>query len=126
MSTLTQSTKYKWTKVTTKLNAELLQQILLFFLIKLFSNHWSFFVVIALPYIGNNISFTPILCYFDPVRTSNGNQHVIKNMSMKIRQLLNVMWRNKFGSKIDKIKNLFSKRSIPLWCVQKVRTSSLC
>jgi hypothetical protein len=35
---------------------------------------------------------------------------------MKIRQLLNVMWQNKFGSKIDKIKNLFSKRSIPLWC----------
>jgi hypothetical protein len=26
------------------------------------------------------------------------------------------MWQSKFGSKIDKIKNPFSKRSIPLWC----------
>ncbi len=37
-------------------------------------------------------------------------------MSMKIRQLVNVMWQNKFGSKIDKIKNPISKRSISLRC----------
>jgi hypothetical protein len=115
MSTSKQLTKYQCTKVTTKLNVELLQQNLLFFPIKLFSNHWSLFVVIALPYLGKNNTFTPILCYFDPVR-SNGDQYVIINMSMKIRQLLNVVWQNKFGSKIDKIKNPFSKRSIPLWC----------
>ncbi len=56
-----------------------------------------------------------MLCYFDPVR-SNANEHVILNMSMKIIQLLNVMWQNKFGSKLDKIENPFSKRSLPLWC----------
>jgi hypothetical protein len=105
----------QWAKVTTKLNAELLQQNVLFFLIKLFSNHWSLFVVIAHLYMGENNTFTPILCYFDPVR-SNGCQHVVINMSIKIRKLLVVMWRNKFGSKMDKIENPFSKRSIPLGC----------
>jgi hypothetical protein len=74
-----------------------------------------FFVVIALPYIGKNNTFTPMLCYFDPVR-SNANEHVILNMNMKTRQLFNVMWQNKFGSKLDKIKKPFSKRSLPLWC----------
>ncbi len=105
----------EWKKVTTKLNADVIQQNLLFFLIKLISNNWSLFVVIALPYIGKNNTFTPMLCYFDPFR-SNADKHVILNMSMKIRQLLNVMWQNKFGSKLDQIENPFSKRSLPLWC----------
>jgi hypothetical protein len=105
----------QWTKVTTELNAELLQQNLLFFPIKLFSNHWSLFAVIALPYMEKNNTFAPMLCYFDSVR-SNGNPHVILNMSMKIRQLLNVMWQNKVGSKIDENENPFSKRYLTLWC----------
>jgi hypothetical protein len=39
------------TKVVTKLNADLLQQNLLFFPIKLFGNQWSLVVAIALPCI---------------------------------------------------------------------------
>jgi hypothetical protein len=50
-----------WTKVIAKLNADLLQQNLLFFPIKLFSNQWSLFVAIALPCIGEKIPF-PQFC----------------------------------------------------------------
>ena len=37
-------------------------------------------------------------------------------MSDKIRQFLNVLWRNKFSAKVDKIENPFNKRSLPLKC----------
>jgi hypothetical protein len=37
-------------------------------------------------------------------------------MGDKIRQLLNVLWRNKFSAKVDKIENPFNKRSLPLKC----------
>jgi hypothetical protein len=37
-------------------------------------------------------------------------------MSDKIRQLINVLWRNKFSAKVDKIENPFNKRSLPLKC----------
>ncbi len=37
-------------------------------------------------------------------------------MGDKIRQLLNVLWRNEFSAKVDKIENPFNKRSLPLKC----------
>jgi hypothetical protein len=52
---------------------------------------WSLFVAIALPCIGTNNTFTPMLCYLDPAG-NNGNQDVITNMSIKIQHLLNIMW----------------------------------
>jgi hypothetical protein len=104
-----------WTKGVTKLNTDLLQQNLLFFPIKLFGNQWSLFVAIALPCIGKNNTFTPMFYYLDPAG-NKGNQDVITKMSIKIQHLLNIMWQSKFGSKVDKIENPFSKRSLPLWC----------
>jgi hypothetical protein len=58
-----------------------------------------------------------MLCYLDP-SGNNGNQDIITNMSIKIQNLLNIMWQSKFGSKVDKIENLFSKKSLPLWCLK--------
>ncbi len=89
-------------------------------LVVFFQSSWSatngpFLFLLLFHVLGKNNTFTPMLCYFDPVRC-NANKHVILNMSMKIRQLLNVMWRNKFGSKLDKIENPFSKRSLSLLC----------
>jgi hypothetical protein len=114
-----------WTKFRATLNADLLQQNLLFFQIKLFSNQWSFCVATALSYIGKNNTFTPTLCYFDPVG-SICDQVVITDMSMKIRHLLNIMWQSKSGSKVDKIESLFSKKSLPLWCPKGENTDIVC
>jgi hypothetical protein len=72
-----------WKEVLTKLNADLLQQNLLFFPIKLFGNQWSLFIAIALPCVGENNTCTPMLCYLDPAG-NNGGQDVITNMSIKI------------------------------------------
>ena len=88
---------------------------LLFFPIKLFSNEWSLFVAVALPCIGKKSFVTPTLCYFDSTGCNNNNGTVI-TMSDKIRQFLNVLWRNKFSAKVDKIENPFNKRSLPLKC----------
>jgi hypothetical protein len=90
-------------------------QNLLFFPIKLFRDEWSLFVVAALPYIGKKSSITLMLCYFDPIG-SNGDNADIITMRVKIRQLFNVLWRNKFSSKVDKVENPFRKRSLPLSC----------
>ncbi len=103
----------QWTKITTKLHSDLLEQNLLFFPIKLSSNEWSLFVIVANPYIEKKSFTTPMLCYFDPV-DRNGDNADITNMSVKIRQLLNVLWQNKFHSKVDKIENPFNKQSLPL------------
>ena len=88
---------------------------LLFFPIKLFNNEWSLFVAVALPCIGKKSFVTPTLCYFDSIGCNNNNGTVI-TMSDKIRQFLNVLWRNKFSAKVDKIENPFNKRSLPLKC----------
>ena len=88
---------------------------LLFFPVKLFSNEWSLFVAVALPCIGKKSFVTPTLCYFDSIGCNNDNGSVI-TMSDQIRQLLNVLWRNKFSAKVDKIENPFNKRSLPLKC----------
>ncbi len=92
-----------------------MEQNLLFFPIKLFSNEWSLFVIVALPCIGKKSSIKPMLCFLDPIG-NNGNNADIITMNVKIRQLLNVLWQNKFRSKVDKIENPFSKRSLPLRC----------
>ncbi len=96
-----------------------MEQNLLFFPIKLFGNEWSLFVIVALLCIGKKSLIKPMLCYLDPIGNNSNNADII-TMSMKIRQLLNVLWQNKFRSKVDKIENLYSKRSLPLKCVLKV------
>lgn len=58
-----------------------------------------------------------MLCHFDPIGSSV-DEAGITTMSEKIRQLLNVMWRNKFSSKVDKIENPFNKRTLPLKCLK--------
>jgi hypothetical protein len=65
-----------------------------------------------------NLLFFPIKLYLDPIG-NNGNNADIITVSVKIRQLLNVLWQNKFRSKVDKIENPFSKRSLPLRCCFK-------
>jgi hypothetical protein len=92
-----------------------MEQNLLFFPIKLFSDEWSLFVIVALVCIGKKSSIKPMLCYLDPIG-NNGNNADIITMSVKIHQLLNVLWQNKFRSKVDKFENPFSKRSLPLRC----------
>ena len=78
--------------------------------IKLSSNEWSLFVIVAIPHIGKKSLTTPMLCYFG----RNGDNADITNTSVKIRQLLNVLWQNKFHLKVDKIENPFNKQSLPL------------
>jgi hypothetical protein len=36
------------------------------------------------------------------------------------------MWQKKFCSKLDKIENPFSKRSLPLWCPKGENTEIVC
>ena len=103
----------QWTKITAKLHSDLLDQNLLIFPVDLISNKWSFFVAVALPYVGKKTLKTPMLCHFDPIGSSV-DETAITTMSEKIRQLLNVMWRNKFSSKVDKIENPFNRRTLPL------------
>jgi hypothetical protein len=102
-------------KITAKLHSDLMEQNLLFFPIKLFFNEWSLFVIVALPCIGKKSSIKPMLCNLDPIG-NNGDNADTRTMSVKIRQLLNVLWQNKFRSKVDKIENPFNKRSLPLRC----------
>ena len=105
----------QWTKITAKLHSDLLDQNLLIFPVDLISNKWSLFVAVALPYVGKKSLKTPMLCHFDPTG-NNVDEAAITTMSEKIRQLLNVMWRNKFSLKVDKIENPFNKRTLPLRC----------
>ena len=104
-----------WSKITAKLHSDVMSKNLLFFPVKLFSNEWSLFVAVALPCIGKKSFVTPTLCYFDSIGCNNDNGSVI-TMSDQIRQLLNVLWRNKFSAKVDKFENPFNKRTLPLKC----------
>ena len=105
----------KWPKIIAKLHSDLLEQRLLFFPVDLISTKWSLFVVVALPYVGKNSSKTPMLCHFSPIGPIF-DEAAIATMSEKIRQVLNVLWQNKFSSKVDKIENPFNKRTLPLRC----------
>ncbi len=86
---------------------------MLFFPIKLVRDQWSLFVVAALPYFGKKGRKVPILNYFDP-SGSYGNHADVVDRSNKIRQLINLLWRHKISSKVDKFKNPCNKRSLPL------------
>jgi hypothetical protein len=55
----------------------------------------------------------PRAYFFNPTNKNN-DPNGITNMSMKIRLLQNVMWQSKFGLKMDRIENLFSKRSLSI------------
>ncbi len=88
---------------------------MLFFLIKLFRDQWSLFVAVALPYFGTKGRKVPMLYYFDP-SGSYGDHADVLHRSNKIRQLLNLLWCQKFSSKVDKFDNPFNKRSLPLCC----------
>ena len=88
---------------------------MLFFPIKLFRDQWSLFVAVALPYFGTKGRKVPMLYYFDP-SGSYGNHADVLHRSNKIRQLLNLLWRQKISSKVDKFDNPFNKRSLPLKC----------
>jgi hypothetical protein len=105
----------KWAKITAKLDSDLLDQNLLIFPVDLISNKWSLFVAVALPYAGKKSLKTPMLCHFDTIG-SIVDEAAIQTMSEKIRQVLNVLWRNKFSLKVDKIENPFNKRTLPLKC----------
>lgn len=56
-----------------------------------------------------------MLCHFSPIGPIF-DETAIATMSEKIRQVLNVMWQNKFRTKVDKIENPFNKRTLPLRC----------
>jgi hypothetical protein len=88
---------------------------MLFFPIKLFRDVWSLFVVVALPYFGTKGPKVPMLYYFDP-SGSYGNDADVLDKGNRIRVLLNLLWSQKFRSKVDKIDNPFNKRSLPLKC----------
>jgi hypothetical protein len=88
---------------------------MMFFPIKLFRDQWSLFVVVALPYFGKRGRKVPMLYYFDP-SGSYGNHADVVDRSNKIQQLLNLLWRQKISSKVDKFENPFNKRSLPLKC----------
>ena len=53
--------------------------------------------------------------YFDPIG-SYGDEADVLDKGNRIRVLLNLMWRQKFRSKVDKIDNPFNKRSLHLKC----------
>jgi hypothetical protein len=81
---------------------------MLFFPIKLFRDQWSLFVVVALPYFGKKGPKVPMLYYFDPSGNYGNHADVVDR--------LNLLWRQKFSSKVDKFENPFNKRSLPLKC----------
>ncbi len=91
---------------------------MLFFPIKLFRDQWSLFVAVALPYFGPKGRIVPMLYYFDP-SGSYGDHADVLHRSNKIQQLLNLLWRQKFSSKVDKFNNPFNKRSLPLKCLKR-------
>ena len=86
-----------------------------FFQYKYYTIRLQFFIVIAEQNNGNNQCNPSILCYLDPTG-KNGDQDFVRNISQKICLFLNVIWQSIFGAKVDIIQNLFSKRSLPLWC----------
>jgi hypothetical protein len=56
-----------------------------------------------------------MLYHFDP-SDSYGDHADVVDRSNKIQQLLNLLWRQKFSSKVDKFETPFNKRSLPLKC----------
>ena len=102
-------------EIVTKLEVDLFQQNMLFLPIQILRNRTSIFIVIAEQNNGLNQRKPSILCYLDPTR-KNGDQDFVTSINHKIRLFLNVMWRSKFGAKVDIIQNPFSKRSLSLWC----------
>lgn len=115
----------QWSKISAKLHADLLDQALLIFPVLLISNKWSLFVAVALPDVGKKTLKMPMLCHLDPIG-SHDEDTAITIMSEKIRQLLNVMWQNKFRLKVDKIDNPYNKRSLPLRCFKGEPKYRLC
>jgi hypothetical protein len=103
--------------VINNVHSDLLGKDMLFFPVKLMKDVWSLFAVVALPYFGKKGVHVPMLYYFDPNGTFGNDEDIIDNGN-RIRVLLNIMWRNKFNSKVDKIENPFNKRSLPLKCVK--------
>ena len=95
------------------------------FPIQLFKNEWSLFVVALLPWVGKNSTIKPMLCYLDLVGR-NSSVPKILHMSSKIRQILNVIWCNKFMSKVDKVENPYNHRSLLLNCVKGSTILSIC
>ena len=108
-----------------KLYSDVLMQSMVVFPIQLFKNKWSLFVVASLPLVGKNSNIKPMLCYIDLV---GRNSYITKilHMSNKIRQILNVIWCNKFMSKVDKVENPYNHRSLPLSCVKGSTILSIC
>ncbi len=88
---------------------------MVFFLIKLFRDQWSLFVAVPLPYFRTKGHKVPMLYYFDPSGSYSNHADVL-HRSNKIQQLLNLLWRQKFSSKVDKFNNPFNRRSLPLNC----------
>jgi len=105
----------QWYKVINNVHSDLLGKNMLFFPIKLFRDVWSLFVVVALPYVGTKGPKVPMLYYFDP-SGSYGNDADVLDKGNRIQVLLNLLWSQKFRSKVDKIDNPFNKRSLPLKC----------
>jgi hypothetical protein len=107
----------QWGQVISNIHSDLLEKDMLFFPVQLTNDVWSLFAVVALPYFGKKGVHVPMLYYFYPNGTFE-NDEVIIDKGNRIRVLLNIMWRNKFNSKVDKIENPFNKRSLPLKCVK--------
>ena len=100
-------------------------QSMVVFPIQLFKNKWSLFVVASLPWVGKNSTIMPMICYIDFAGRNSYDSEIL-HMSNKIRQILNVIWRNKFMSKVDKVENPYNHRSLPLSCVKGSTILSIC
>ncbi len=97
----------QWSDIMCKLYSDVLMRSMVVFPIQFFKDEWSLFVVAALPWVGKNSNITPMLWYIDLVGKNSYDANIL-HMSNKIRQILNVIWRNKFRSKVDKIKNPYN------------------
>lgn len=112
-------------QVINNIHPELLEKDMLFFPVQLTKDVWSLFAVVALPYFGNKGVYVPMIYHFNP----NGvfeNEQDVRDKVNRIRVMLNIMWRNKFSSKADKIENPFNKRSLPLKFIKGKFTFNSC
>jgi hypothetical protein len=115
----------QWSNITSKLYSDVLMRSMVVFPIQLFKDKWSLFIVASLPWVGKNSTIMPMICYID-FAGRNSYDSKILHMSNKIRQILNVIWRNKYRSKVDKIENPYNHRSLPLRCVNGTILSICC
>ncbi len=104
----------QWCKVLDNVHSDLLGQNM-FFPIKLFQDELSLFVVVALPYFWKKGPKVPMLYYFDPIGSYCDEADVL-DKGNRIQVLLNLLWGQKFRSKVNKNDNLLNKRSLPLKC----------